>query len=50
MAAYSVDQADAENEYEMLVGTPHEDLALDNITFQMFDYGLTPYKVAWQKA
>jgi hypothetical protein len=50
MAAYTLDAFDAETEYEVLVGYPQESLALEQFSFNVIDYGLTPYKVAWQRA
>jgi len=50
MAAYTLDAFDAETEYEVLVGYPQESLALEQVSFNVIDYGLTPYKVAWQRA
>ena len=50
MAAYTLDQFDAETEYEVLVGYPQESLGEEQISFNIIDYGLTPYRVAWQRA
>jgi hypothetical protein len=50
MAAYTLDQFDAETEYEVLVGYPQESLGEEQISFNIIDYGLTPYLVAWQRA
>jgi hypothetical protein len=50
MAAYTLDQFDAETEYEVLVGYPQEGLGQEQVSFNIIDYGLIPYKVAWQTA
>lgn len=50
MAAYTLDAFDAETEYEVLVGYPQEGLGMEQISFNIIDYGMIPYKVAWQRA
>jgi hypothetical protein len=50
MAPYILDAKDVETEYEILVGYPQEVVSTDTATFNILDYGLIPYQVAWQRA
>lgn len=50
MAAYTLDQKDAEMEYETFVGYPIESIAVENVQFQIIDYGLQAYNYAINRA
>ena len=50
MASYVLDPSDVENEYEMFVGYPQEELFTDTVSLNSIDIGLIPYQVAWQTA
>ena len=50
MAAYTLDQYDAETEYEVFVGFPQEDIVTDTIQLNVIDYGLIPHRFAFQRA
>ena len=49
MAAYVLDAADVENEYEMLTGKPQESISTDQVSFNIIDYGATPYRFSFQR-
>jgi len=50
MAAYVLDATDIENEYEMFIGYPQEELFTDTVMLNSIDIGLIPYQVSWQTA